>query len=777
MMKRFAVMLTALSVCIAAWAPVQIGAELAAVHTYDETFDSTTHRDAGNTTAVWDTAAAQLRLPPPVLNSEAVWAQLYHATSWGAALYVPEDNLVYLLGGSGARNAIQAYDPVANTTTKLAVDLPVRLEGTAGVYVPSRESVYLFGGSSRQHVVVVDLQQATATLLEDRLPARLSYATAVYVPTQDKAYIFGGTDGGGTSRDTILQYDLMANTAVTLPVTLPSPAAKVSSIYDPVTNSAYLFGGEWLGYTQPNIWKFDVATQTITAVATLPVTCSGTAAVYAPPDKAYVFGGMVRSDVPLKQIVEFDITSQRVTPLTAELPGERAGSGAAYVPALSKAVILGGQYGPSVLPDVVAFDPNTQMVTDLTVAWDGRDGAAGAYVPASRQAYLFGGQSGHMDYASQSIVAFDSNSGAVNTLAATLPSSRRDAAAAYVPTTNQIYVFGGRQPGPVSDVYYADIHRFDIASQSLNAAGVVLPSERAGMSAVYVPDRDKVYLFGGVGDAGTVDDILAYDPVQNQLTTLAASLPTAAAYAAVAYDATTGKVYLFGGWSQDSDGYSEAYLNQIVAFDVTTETAALVPVRMPRFLYRAAALAIPGESGVYVIGGMLVWGSFTQIYHFDTVQNEVTLISLSLAEGRSGEAMAYVPETGVAYLLGGLGSRVQPLLNIGLLQFGYPLSATAQSLKVSEPGQQIHEALLYVQQSLHGGAVSYSLSNNGGQTWASVQPGVKHEFPAAGSDLRWRAVLGGDGRTTPIVERLTIHYNQIVRYRMFLPVIARTYSQ
>jgi hypothetical protein len=210
---------------------------------------------------------------------------------------------------------------------------------------------------------------------------------------------------------------------------------------------------------------------------------------------------------------------------------------------------------------------------------------------------------------------------------------------------------------------------------------------------------------------------------------------------------------------------------------VATETAALAPVRLPQFLYRAAALAIPGESSVYVIGGRLLAGSFGEVYRFDTVQNEVTLASLSLTEGRAGEAVAYVPETGAAYLFGGVGSLVQPLLNVGVLQFAYPLSATAQSLKVSQPGEQIHEALLYVQQSLNGGAVSYSLSNNGGQTWASVQPGVKHEFPSVGSDLRWRAVLSGDGRTTPIVDRLTVYYNQVVVYRMFLPVIVRAYAQ
>ena len=110
-----------------------------------------------------------------------------------------------------------------------------------------------------------------------------------------------------------------------------------------------------------------------------------------------------------------------------------------------------------------------------------------------------------------------------------------------------------------------------------------------------------------------------------------------------------------------------------------------------------------------------------------------------------------------------------------MLEFAYPLSATAQSLKVSQPGEEVHEALLHVQQSLRGGTVSYSLSNNGGQTWSPVYPGIKHEFPAVGSDLRWRAVLSGNGKTTPIVDSLSITYNHIVQYRLFLPVMVRAY--
>jgi hypothetical protein len=41
------------------------------------------------------------------------------------------------------------------------------------------------------------------------------------------------------------------------------------------------------------------------------------------------------------------------------------------------------------------------------------------------------------------------------------------------------------------------------------------------------------------------------------------------------------------------------------------------------------------------------------------------------------------------------------------------------------------------------------VTNDGGDTWARVLPGISHRFAAAGNDLRWRAVLHG---TTPLAD-------------------------
>jgi hypothetical protein len=773
----FTLPLAALFVSLAVLVAGSARADLAAAHTYRETFSSDAFQDAAHTTALWDTGAGQLRLPAPVPHSESVLAQLYCASAWSAAVYVPVADRAFLFGGTGSSTVIQVYDPATNATAKAGPTLPFPLLGSAAVYVESRQAIYLLGGGWGTDIVVFDVGQMVTTVLASKLPAPLSYASAVYVPHQDKAYIFGGMAMDGSPLNTILEYDLAAGTVITLPISLPTPTTMASAIYDPVTDSAYVFGGQLYDFPLPQILRFDVTDKTISPAGMLPEPSSGTAAVYVPPDRAYILGGMGQANRPLGQIVEFDIATHTATSLEAELPGERSAAAVVYVPSRSTAYVLGGQCGPSTLSDVVGFDVNQHTVMDWTVRLDGRHGASGVYVPASEKVYLFGGQSGIRAESSNGILVFDAGQITADTLPATLPVSKTDTAAIYVPTVNQALIFGGLQPGPVTDQYFADILRFDVATESVITSNAVLPTARAGMSAVYVPGKGKAYLFGGVGDSGCLDEILVYDPLQDSLTTLAAKLPTAAAYAAAVYDATAGKVYLFGGWALGEDGYSEHYYSQIVAFDIATESAVILQARLPQVLARAAAVAIPGESTVYVFGGAFPGRSLSEIYRFDSRAAEVSLLpDLALGEGRSGEVALYVPGQTTAYLLGGAGSGMQPLFHVAAVKLTYPLSATAQSLKLNGSGEEVHQALLWVWQALQGGSVNYSLSNDGGQTWAAVQPGAIHAFSSPGSDLRWRAVLAGSGGATPIVDGLTIFYNEIAQYQLFLPVILKAQS-
>jgi hypothetical protein len=293
------------------------------------------------------------------------------------------------------------------------------------------------------------------------------------------------------------------------------------------------------------------------------------------------------------------------------------------------------------------------------------------------------------------------------------------------------------------------------------------------MAAVYVPSRAKAYLFGGFDGSGYLDEILVYDPAQDTAPlALAETLPTPLAYAGAVYDETTDRVYLFGGYT-GIDKYD--YRQEILAFDVTSETVTVLTEFLPWPLARAAVVSIPGEQTVYVMGGTYGFlNRLDTIFRFDIATGSVSDTGMRLDETRSAEAAVYVPEKMSAYLFGGTGSYELLLPNIATLKFAYSISETAQSLKVNVPAiAEVHEALLASDENLQGGAVSYSLSSDGGLTWADVQPGMNHVFASPGRDLRWRATLTGNGESTPLVDNLTITYQGTEAYQTFMPVMLK----
>jgi len=755
-------------------------------HTYYETFETTTYRDAAGSTALWDTVAGQLRLHAPLPLVEGVAGQLFYPTTFCVAVHVPSVDRLYLFGGAGDSKAIQEYDPETNSTIVLDPTLAHKLAGGAGFYVPSEDRVYLVGGNRETtDVLVFDVSLRAVDVLSDVLASPVSYASAVYVEEQHKAYIFGGTSSASSAdaRDTIWEYDLAAGTVVTLPVSLPvSPLSHTSAVYDPATQSAYIFGGQFLGVPTTRIVGFSVAPPvTASVVGFLPQACSGTSAVYVPEQqRAYVFGGQgSAATAALSQTVAFDIPSQTATTLEATLPVERTGSAAAYVPARGIAYVLAGQRGPETLPlplsDIVAFDVNAQTAEEIGTAVDGRSGAAAIYVPDRQAVFLFGGRAGFESQVSQSILRYDVERVTTDVLSVTLPVSRTEMAAAYDTASRQAYVFGGWSPGQVPQ-YATEVLRFDPATETLSGTGSMLPSGRAGVAAVYAPTKDRVYLFGGNGEAGCTNQILAYDAKQDQLTPLPSVLPTAMAHAAAVYDGLTDRIYLFGGWNPQLPG---EYLDEIVAFDVGTETAALLPSKLPFIRSKAAAFSIPNEGVAYVVGGTYGPGRHLgDVVRFDALGGTATaLLGWRLAVPRSAHAAAYDADEPAAYLFGGIGYGAdRSLADIVRLPFVYAASGTARSLRVNSPADQIHQARLAVQQSLRGGAVLYELSNDGGQTWTQVQPGARHVFAQVGSDLRWQATLNGAGRTTPVILELSINYNGLEDYLLFLPLIRKAYG-
>jgi len=87
--------------------------------------------------------------------------------------------------------------------------------------------------------------------------------------------------------------------------------------------------------------------------------------------------------------------------------------------------------------------------------------------------------------------------------------------------------------------------------------------------------------------------------------------------------------------------------------------------------------------------------------------------------------------------------------------------AQAQSLTVftATSGTLARATLTPIQSLPAGTAVAYALSPDAGAHWESVTPGAAHSFANAGTQLRWRAILGtSDSLQTPVLTGLTIAY-------------------
>jgi hypothetical protein len=95
----------------------------------------------------------------------------------------------------------------------------------------------------------------------------------------------------------------------------------------------------------------------------------------------------------------------------------------------------------------------------------------------------------------------------------------------------------------------------------------------------------------------------------------------------------------------------------------------------------------------------------------------------------------------------------------------------AGSLRVDAETENIDQAMLTPTVSLPPNThVTYYLSNNGGEQWFIVRPGVMFIFPTTGADLRWRAELHSlSPARTPRIDRIRI----TAQYEVYIPLVLR----
>ena len=91
----------------------------------------------------------------------------------------------------------------------------------------------------------------------------------------------------------------------------------------------------------------------------------------------------------------------------------------------------------------------------------------------------------------------------------------------------------------------------------------------------------------------------------------------------------------------------------------------------------------------------------------------------------------------------------------------YHSQGQAQAKAINGTQSNVAAATLTAAMKLQGGTAEFWLSNNGGESWDAISPGIRHHFAQSGSDLRWRAQLQGNpfqSTQTPSIQRIQVDY-------------------
>jgi N-acetylneuraminic acid mutarotase len=237
---------------------------------------------------------------------------------------------------------------------------------------------------------------------------------------------------------------------------------------------------------------------------------------------------------------------------TGTVPDARESHGMVFDLNAGEVVLFGGTSSDGVeLNDTWVYDPTANAWTELSPAGalpSARCDFAMTYASTRGYVFLFGGWDGGACLGDTWRYFPSGSTWKRLTPVGKVPPPRRGTAMVYLPDTDKVILFGGKN----GSTYFDDLWIYDPAANTWSVrqpAGGIRPEARVDHSMVYDPVSKKVLLFGGNDDATMFNDIWAYDPAANAWTDLgpAGPLPPARYYHAMAFDTDAGLAILYGG--------------------------------------------------------------------------------------------------------------------------------------------------------------------------------------------------------------------------------------
>jgi hypothetical protein len=519
------------------------------------------------------------------LAANPVWTQLTpdgtppSGTFASTAIYDPLRDRMVVFGGE-CRNDVWALSLAGSTAwaqLNPAGTPPIGRMMHTAIYDPVRDRMLVFGGldCSGEHNDVWALSLAGSTAWTQLNPTGVPPSgrwihTAIYDPALDRMIVFGGQDGPYASnfRNDVWALSLRGTpawTQLTPDGTPPSQRGSHTAIYDPAHFRMVVFGGD-NGVHFNDVWALSLARSTawvqLTLAGTPPSERDRHTAIYDPVrDRMVVFAGLdnasPRNDVWTLSLAVYPVWTQRTPDGTP--PSRRGGHTAIYDPVRDRMVVFGGGADASNPSNVWALSLAGNMEW-VGLSPDGMSPGrvlhTAIYDPARDRMVVFGGLSNgspRNDVWTLSLAG--SASWAQLTPAGTPPSGRENHTAIYDPVRDRMVVFGGLGNSyPVNDVWALSLAGNTSWAQ-LTPAGTP-PNGRAYHSAIYDPVRDRMVVFGGLDNGSPQRDVwalsLAGSTAWARLTPAGTPPSPRESHTAI-YDPARDGMVVFGGFDGDGD--------------------------------------------------------------------------------------------------------------------------------------------------------------------------------------------------------------------------------
>ena len=301
-----------------------------------------------------------------------------------------------------------------------------------------------------------------------------------------------------------------------------SPRANSSAIYIPQRNSMVLFGGTSAAGRENDLWNLDLNTYTWSQIpnntADLPAPRHTQNAVYdAAQDRMYVFsgqGGGLFNDVWAFHFSDSTWHNLSANGNTSGIPLQRYGGITEFDAQTGQMVTFAGFTSSGRFHDTWTYDPQNDSWNEVTQSTFPPERCLfnSTLINDRRELVIYAGQ-GSGNFADIWSCNLDTYAW-TNLSPQNVPDGRHFSSLVYR-GNGEVVMFGGNRFNQNQfNGARNDLWSFDLDNQSWTEwqVGGNLPDRRVGHVAIYLPQEDKMVIFGGNSSTGTyLGDVWEFD--------------------------------------------------------------------------------------------------------------------------------------------------------------------------------------------------------------------------------------------------------------------------